>query len=328
MAGPDLKSKVLKTAPANTMPGRSVLNFNEAAVQGGSIRYQVVKEMVDTCIKKLTGQPQTGAAWEKVFPKPITVSDKIAVKLNASYTTITHPEVAKAVVEGLTSMLKGKYPVSNITLYDHGGPDSINFEERYRVSTLMPGVRTSNGRDKRTNLDTVTGYHYPDCLHEAAYLIEVPVLKTHGGEWSGRVSLNFKSHIGTYCTRHQGFDSKKLVNLSSGKVREKRVLSVLDGIQGTKGGWNAGEQPFPTWVKSLSPKTAQTDPCTIILSTDPVASEYLGRQVFRKEFGDPSYGSGPNDIVARSQEAGLGIGDEADAGWHCTRVVNGKVKTG
>lgn len=319
------KSICAKYPLYNKWPGRSVLNFNEDAVAIGSPVYSVIKQMMDESIKMLTDQTTATAGWEAIFPEQITTSDKIAIKVNASYTLKNTMEVIKAVAEGLASMLGGTFPASNITIYDHGGPTSLNFQSIYNLSSNIPGIKSSNGRDGRSQRDPAAGNrNYPDCLNEAKYLIDLPVMKTHQQSWSGRLSLCFKGHIGTYQSGHSGFDSGDLIELRSGVVKDKCVLCIIDAIKGTKSGYNGSAQSFPTWTETISPGTSQTDPSTIILSTDPVSTEHVGRNVFRIDMDNPTYGSGSNDIVAAGENAGFGIGDENDPAWDYREIVNGQ----
>jgi hypothetical protein len=62
------------------------------------------------------------------------------------------------------------------------------------------------------------------------------------------------------------------------------------------------------------------------MSTDPCVSEYWGRQIFRLEHDNTSYGGSP-DILLRAQELELGIGDATDQAWDYQEIVNGNLTT-
>ncbi len=315
-----MSNSITNNRSGNTWPGRGVLNFNENAVQFGQIQYTTVKQMVDESIQRLTDKSDTVEAWEAVFPDGIAAGDKIAIKVNASYQLKNTEEVLKAVVEGLTSMLSGAYPASNITVFDHGGPSTISFSSLYDIS----GIKFSDASDGRPHTDSNAGNrNYPDCLEQAKYMIDLPVLKTHQQSWSGAISITFKGQIGTYKSGHSGFDSGDLVELRSGVVKEKCCLCIVDGIKGTQSGYNGAAEPFPDYAEAMVPGTSQTDPCTIIMSSDPATTDYLARNIFRIDMDNPNYGSGSDDIVAAAENAGLGIGDESDPNWDYREIING-----
>jgi len=102
----------------------------------------------------------------------------------------------------------------------------------------------------------------------------------------------------------------------------------LDATKGTKGGYNGSEQTFTTYATSMrSASSTQTDPCTIIMSTDPVVVDYLGRKIFRIDMNDATYGSGRYDLITAAQNADYGVGDESDQHWDYREFINGTLTT-
>lgn len=92
-----------------------------------------VFNMVDTAVKKLTGRPTVGQAWEALFPAGHpTRETTISIKLNLSYGEREKENdwsktpcpfgpkaaVSDAIVWGLTQMLDGTFPIENILLFD------------------------------------------------------------------------------------------------------------------------------------------------------------------------------------------------------------------
>lgn len=94
-----------------------------------------VAKMVDTAVLKLTGKKKLGKAWESLFPAGHPNKDtKIGIKLNFSYgdwrndiendwSKIYCPFGAKAavtnaIINGLSQMMDGHFPVENITLIE------------------------------------------------------------------------------------------------------------------------------------------------------------------------------------------------------------------
>ncbi len=99
------------------------------------INHARVARMVDTAIMKFTGQPALGKAWESLFPAGYpTKETTIGIKLNFSYGDWRNDEendwsklfcpfgpksaVTDAIVNGLSQMLDGTFPVENITFVE------------------------------------------------------------------------------------------------------------------------------------------------------------------------------------------------------------------
>jgi len=101
-------------------------------VEAWSIQSMRIAHMVDTAVKKLSGQQTVGKAWESLFPAGHPNMDtKIGIKLNFSYAPDKDndwsryicpfgpkSEITNAIVTGLTQMLDGRFPPENITLFE------------------------------------------------------------------------------------------------------------------------------------------------------------------------------------------------------------------
>ncbi|MBN1760354.1 MAG: DUF362 domain-containing protein [Chitinispirillaceae bacterium] len=91
-----------------------------------------VAPMVDEAIVSLTQKESVAAAWESLFPPgQLTAETKIAIKINICYgwepsyswNTVMSPFGAKAsivnaIVLGLSQMLDGTFPITNIRVFD------------------------------------------------------------------------------------------------------------------------------------------------------------------------------------------------------------------
>ncbi|MBD3243799.1 MAG: DUF362 domain-containing protein [Chitinivibrionales bacterium] len=102
--------------------------------------------MMDTAIQALTGKGTTAEAWESLFPAgTLTNQTKVAIKINLSYgcndplnnnwrdmlcPVGCKAAVSDAVVNGLTQMLGGTYPIDNITIFDK---DALKFWNRTKM---------------------------------------------------------------------------------------------------------------------------------------------------------------------------------------------------
>jgi len=197
------------------------------AVPNFSFRTNPVKvaAMVDAVILKLTGKSSLGAAWESLFPAgKLTASTKIAIKINNSYGFDksdkgdsvyiekgkycpwgSKADIANAIVCGLTQMLGGTFPVSNITIFDifvtHentkafiGLPLDIDpkrlMNQGFPIDNTLPydvkepgapRVVLSDRNDPSDLSFTSNGktFRLVKPLAEADFWINVPVLKSH-----------------------------------------------------------------------------------------------------------------------------------------------------
>lgn len=97
------------------------------------LEYERVAHMLDQALLQLTGQSDTGKAWESLFPEGMLNSQThIGIKVNFSigwmdadndWNAMMCPygpkgAVTEAVINGLCRMLEGTFPVENITIYD------------------------------------------------------------------------------------------------------------------------------------------------------------------------------------------------------------------
>jgi len=128
-----------------------------------------VARMVDTAVMKITNQPTVGRAWESLFPTGHPNRDtRIGIKLNFSYGDWRNDEendwsklfcpfgpktaVTDAIINGLSQMLDGTFPVENITLV----------ERMYSVGTrrfypLVQGYRPVSPNSEGIYHDTQQG---------------------------------------------------------------------------------------------------------------------------------------------------------------------------
>ncbi|MBS0001132.1 MAG: hypothetical protein KFF73_19260, partial [Cyclobacteriaceae bacterium] len=94
-----------------------------------------VANMVDTAVKKISGQDDIGKAWESLFPAGHpNRNTRIGIKLNFSYGDWKNDEendwsklycpfgpksaITDAIVTGLAQMMDGNFPVENITFIE------------------------------------------------------------------------------------------------------------------------------------------------------------------------------------------------------------------
>ncbi len=94
-----------------------VIATDEDCIQGNQVNEDRVQDMVDYTIMTLTGIADKAAAYESLFPDGVTTSTKILIKYNNSRTqsSLSQTKVINAFINGLTYMVNGSFPSSNVT---------------------------------------------------------------------------------------------------------------------------------------------------------------------------------------------------------------------
>ncbi len=111
-----------------------VPDTNNLVVESFTVAMPHIQNMVDSVVKSLSGKSTVAEAWESLFPAgQLSSSTKVAIKINHSYggddsyndqwmdkfcPVGPKAAVSDAVINGLTQMLGGTFPVENVTIYD------------------------------------------------------------------------------------------------------------------------------------------------------------------------------------------------------------------
>lgn len=280
-------------SPLNQWPGRVVVNYNGLASKGIERNEPVIRKMVDDSILLLTGKNEIGPAWQSIFPV-LTQKTRIAIKVNLLNPVIpSDPVAVSAVVEGLKNMqVEGKpFPAANIAIYD--GFNHSTLEKTGYTPERFPGI-TITHHVKNTE-DFGDGPHdnqpYMRTLKEADYLINVPGIRGHA-DYAGNVTMGFKSHYGTFPPKYHDMENGpgyiRDINCT-GPVFKKTVLTVFTGLWGLKEGNGPKGNPddFLVYSKQIDPKSDNSNPNTLIMSTDPVSAEVQGITVSRMRENKP-----------------------------------------
>jgi len=267
------------------------------ATDGTDIIAANVQKMVDDGIMSLTGCSDVAEAWKSLMPG-ITASSIIAIKVNCSTEILpTHPEVTYGVINGLTKMsIDGEcFPENNIHIYDN---EKAYLElSGYTVNRSAEGVQCYMETNYSSPSYSVNGksQHICNLVHDKAdFLINIGVLKNDS--FTAGVSLCMKNHFGSV-------DAPGSLKANAGDpyigalnalepIKRKQVINILDCLFGAAEGGTWGA---PTFVANK-----------IIMSSDPVAVDYLGRELLREEDSStagkatyidsaPDYGIGTND---------------------------------
>jgi len=275
----------LSPGPGNKWPGRVVINYNKNAVKNVADPVpEVIKQMVDDCILRLTDESSIGAAWKAIFPSTLTAQSKIAIKVFCAEPRVpTHWSSIRAISDGLQQMdINGStLPASSITIYE--GNASNQFAAAEFTAANFPGIKLaywSSGKFVDGGDGAFSNRPYAGTLKDADFLINV--FNPRGHSIGSTFTIGFKSHYGTYelnTGKSGDLHNNAAENLRDmhciGPVFKKNVLSVCSGILGMKEGKGptGSAQSYLNYTKTIDPASTCDCPCTIIMSTDPVSCE-------------------------------------------------------
>lgn len=278
-------------------------------------------KMMDQTLLSLTGEKNLSKAWKSLFvyfnktkkgkKEGYQSNQKIAIKINMNNNTShaatneinASPQVTLALLR--TLVRDGGIPQKNITVFDASRfiPDNI-FDRCHREfpEIIFLDNVGGDGRAKSSYADNAISYSADNgklakglatCAVEADYLINVALLKGHGGQG---VTLCGKNYYGVTSIDnnwkknfHNNFNQDKQGNpkyltfvdfMGHKDLGEKTMLFLIDGLYGAK---FVGGKPGPKW------KTMPFNnnwPCSLFASQDGVAVDAVALDFFRTEFSD------------------------------------------
>jgi hypothetical protein len=290
----------------------------------------IVNEMVSQALQMLTNKASDSTAWEALFRYfnnihgkgdiGYAAGEKIVIKLNLNTngcssssdnyerknlkSTDTSPQIVYAILDQLVN--KVGVAQADISIGDPGrNVDHLFWNKCYNIfpevkywgkgNNRTPIVRSINHEIRTSNGELEDWL--PNCYMEAAYMINIPVLKKHH---RAGISLAAKNHFGTFvpfngdafhwhnslpCTQGKG----TVDNGGYGKYRcfvdimghqhlgGKTILYLIDGI------WSATNYGDPPIKWRMAPFNNDW-PSSIFLSQDPVAIESVGFDFMYEEF--------------------------------------------
>lgn len=281
-----------------------------------------INHMVSQTIILLTNVKDEKSAWDKLFRSfnkekgkgdtGYQVCQKIAIKINQNNSNKqennnninTSPQLMYAVVKQLIE--KAGVPPNNITVFDASRVITNNVYEKLKGKNGFPDINLvdhfgGNGRIQATYVKNAIPFSIPhgiskdlaECMVEADYVINLAVLKGHGGQG---VTLCGKNYYGTTGidvspknNRHDYFNQDQ-----SGKpgyltfvdfmahqdMGDKTILFFIDGLYGSK---TVGGTPTLQW--QMSPFN-DAWPSSIFASQDGVAIDSVGIDFLTTEFPD------------------------------------------
>jgi hypothetical protein len=329
------KPRVVHVRDADATDWNGTDLFYSAVDQG------VVNNMVQTGLQLLTGQDSWADIWsalfERVHPGGYSAGQKIAIKVNlnaSKYDCYNHDNLIDALPQPVLALISGMVAAGvqpgDVTVYDAirvvpsylSGPIWAVYPEVKFVGTgSCPGViAPSHGKDPSLTVRFNDPYGYvndrqlADVLYDATYLINMPIIKRHGGDDANPVTLAFKNHFGSL-NRISGSGNDDLhlyINTSTSlyrttysplvdiysntNIRDKTVLILGDGLYG---GTAPSSPPIQSW--SIFGGACNS----LFFGTDPVATDCVMADLIVAE-GLVSKAH-TYDYLFCAEEAGLGV---------------------
>jgi hypothetical protein len=300
--------------------------------------------MVQAGLQLLTGQTDWTDIWKTLFetvdPAGYSPGQKIAVKvnLNNSRTCDSHQGGIDALPQPLLALISGLEAAGvqpgDVTVYDAirhipaylrsavwSVYPQVNFIGNYPDQSPCSGALppsfamhpslTVPFDDPDGNL---SDRHLADILYQATYLINMPIVKRHGGDDMNPVTLGFKNHFGSIdsiygngddhlhnyiFTSHSLYEPtySPFVDICRNpNIRDKTVLVLGDGLFGSTG---HSDPPMSTW-------NIFGGACnSLFFGRDPVATDCVMADLIVAE-GLVSRAH-TYDYLFCAQEAGLGV---------------------
>lgn len=280
---------------------------------------EIIDTMMADVLLTLTGEPDAAKAWKALFAdfnkrasgkaRPYKKGQKVAVKLNLNNTfeyadneqLNSSPHLTLALLRSLVN--EGGVPQECITLFD---------ASRFMTDALFnkchdefPDVHYvdnegTHGREKSTYTADAIPYSQDngrlatglaDCAIEADYLINVALLKGHGGQgvtlcaknWYGATDINrnFRKNQHNNFNQDRGGKPRFMTFtdfMGHKDLGAKTMLFLIDGLYGSM---DVNGAPSGTWKM---PPFDGAWPCSLFASQDGVAIDAVGIDFLSSEF--------------------------------------------
>ncbi len=303
------------SAATSTAEKSRVIHLNSGAafdLQTGQADYQTVNSMVQTGICHWTGEAQPIQAWQQL----VGPDDRVGLKINClgrplffNDTTLLRVLKEQLVAAGV--------PAQNIVVFDrydsHMTACSLTIGQQTDGTWL---ISTQGSGGPGYDSGVTQSFHPPNggapesapcsniVTQQITKLINIPILKTHGGTGVTLALKNLAFGVFRHTkSAHNNNCNPYIPAMCANPVlRQKTVLTILDGLKGQYEGGPAGKPQFQ-WAQG-----------SIWLGTDPVAIDFLGAQVINQV--RQQHGKGPisNDHMKHlftAAQMGLGHASEA-----------------
>lgn len=281
------------------------------------VNQSVVTAMVDQGVMALTGTSTRADAWRALLPN--YTAGKVAIKIN--FNNSGNGNIIDALYQPINAIIQGLTAIgvalSDIVIFDAVRPIPTYFR-----NGCTAGVTFCEVGD--TDFPTPISFSRPGIpaqylarvVTEAAYLINVPILKSHS---ITGVTLGFKHHFGSInqCSQLHDYvdpnngtyyrsDHNPLVDIYlNPHIRNKTVLIVGDALFGSKD--NTNSVPIPWNLFDGFPES-------LLFATDPVAMDCVMFDLLAEE---PAYYAWDEaaEYLLLAAAAGLGTYDHVAHPW-------------
>ena len=283
---PDGKSRVVRVHHAGSLGSDDT-----------TVVPEVVDQMLDASITKLTGLDDPRAAWKALFsPK-----ERVAIKVNTIRNGLfwTHPPLVLAVTERLVA---AGVPPEQIVIYDRESDELKG--AGYVINKDGTGVRCYGTDLKYTEGWKVAGrdVRLSNILLSCDALINMPILKSHS--LSG-FTFALKNHYGTFdrpSAFHDIFDMVRAIAELNAlpPIKDRTRLIIGDALTVCL----KEAASFPYWREAVRGEM-------IFVSFDPVALDAIASQSWGKLVAD--HGGNPESATSLAN-AWLKIAGELNVG--------------
>jgi hypothetical protein len=292
------------------------------------VNQDIVNQMVDNGLLRTTGAASVAQAWSSLLPG-YAAGKKIAIKasFNNAFVCGENAGAINGLIQIVNALVRGMKQ-AGVQESDVWVFDAIRMLPEYFISgSLYSGVKFFDNGQSCGNLHQQAGFDSPssnafvsfqsaanvqpsyikvtNVLVNASYLINMPVMKIHGGG----ISLGFKNHYGsindpallhpkTFVTSASfQRDYSPLVDLfKNANIGPKTILTVGDGLFSS----NYYTAPPVTW--SIFGNAV---PKSLFFSRDPVAVDCVMADYLRAEWPDKVLDQ-CYDYLRLANAAGLG----------------------
>jgi len=266
-------------------PGRVVEVSSQNAIVRNRVSHPLVSEMIESGLKKLTGENSAQAAWAK-FIEP---KDIVGIKINPSGAPAccSSPEIVREIVTGVQSV---GVPASNIIVYDRYayeidiGSYQALVPANVKVLGIQDAFTGASGYDMNIYCDAnffgeweTRSYMASIVAHGVTKIINVPTMKDHSA--AGVTGCLKNLGYGTFnnvARSHRppySFTDPLIGTMCSVEpLRSKAVLHIMDGMRQV---WHGG--PLTQVQDFIYPAG------TLFIGTDPVAIDTLELAAIEKK---------------------------------------------
>ncbi|MGQ9626034.1 MAG: DUF362 domain-containing protein [Anaerolineae bacterium] len=311
---------------------------------GNYVRQDVVNNMVDRGVMELTGTSTVANAWRALLPN-YQSGKKIAIKVNFNnyfwcndgcetnceewklkIDALIHP--VNAVIRGLKQIGvdEGDIWVYDATIGSNPPVSVRRIPGRFKNRCLYPGVQFFdyncnnpagfNSTDPSayvtfyppSGIPTPPSQKITDVLIDATYLINMPIMKKHGG---AGVTLSFKNHFGSInnCPvlhdyvypdgNYYTSTYNPLVDIyRNPHILNKTVLTIGDGLYGDRKSNTNKPTPWSTFGNQA--------PNSLFFAKDPVALDCVMCDFLHAEGYSGGVRPEADDYLVLAEAAGIG----------------------